>query len=269
MPIASPAPRADVYAHTRVSGTATFRGAPLGALQSPAVRALQRRRRHINNLMEVTKMADIPAWWMKGDWFDVCSCNVPCPCGFAQAPTNNRCEGVMAYHVREGAYGDVVLDGLNVIAVVTFEGNAWAKENPVSIGIFMDERANDAQREALQRVFSGQAGGWMGIFAELVGEVRGLEFVPIEIEIAPDLAQWRAEIPGRVKALAEALSGPTTPPGARVQLHNAPGSEVGPGQVMTWGKAVENEVDAFSHKWSWSGQSSKHIPFNWTGPQVG
>src|SRR5512132_1714704 len=35
MPIASPAPRADVYAHTRVSGTATFRGAPLGALQSP------------------------------------------------------------------------------------------------------------------------------------------------------------------------------------------------------------------------------------------
>ena len=81
-------------------------------------------------LMEVTKMADIPAWWMKGDWFDVCSCNVPCPCGFAQAPTNNRCEGVMAYHVREGAYGDVVLDGLNVILAVTFEGNAWAKENP-------------------------------------------------------------------------------------------------------------------------------------------
>jgi hypothetical protein len=57
----------------------------------------------------------------------------------------------MAYHVREGAYGDVVLDGLKVIAVVTFEGNAWAKENPVSIGIFMDERANNAQREALQR----------------------------------------------------------------------------------------------------------------------
>ena len=33
-------------------------------------------------------MADVPNWWMKGDWFDVCSCNVPCPCGFAQAPTN-------------------------------------------------------------------------------------------------------------------------------------------------------------------------------------
>src|SRR5512132_3441 len=124
MPVASPAPRADVYAHTRASGTATFRVAPLGTLQSPAVRALQKRRRQINDLMEVTKMVDIPTWWMKSDWFDVCSCNVPCPCGFAQAPTNNRCEGVLAYHVREGTYGDVVLDGLNVIVIAIFEGKA-------------------------------------------------------------------------------------------------------------------------------------------------
>lgn len=153
-----------------------------------------------------------------------------------------------------------------MIVVVTFEGNAWEKENPVSIGILMDERASDVQRDALQKVFSGQAGGWMGMFSALVGEVRGLGFVPIELKVAEDLAQWRAEIPGRVKAFAEALSGPTTPPGARVQLHNAPGSEVGPGQIVTWGKAVENEVSAFGLQWSWAGKSSKHIPFDWSGP---
>jgi hypothetical protein len=50
--------------------------------------------------------------------------------------------------------------------------------------------------EALQRVFSGQAGGFMATFAEFVGEVRGLEFVPITFEVADDLAYWRAEIPG-------------------------------------------------------------------------
>jgi hypothetical protein len=173
----------------------------------------------------------------------------------------------MAYHGREGAYGNVRLDGLNVVAVAAFEGNAWAKENPVSIGIFMDDRASEAQREALEKVFSGHAGGWMAVFAELVGEVRGLEFVPIEFHVADDLAHWRAEIPGKLNAYAEALSGPTTPPGARVQLHNAPGSEVGPGQIMTWGRAVKNDVEAFGFKWSWSGQSSKHIPFDWTGPR--
>lgn len=213
-------------------------------------------------------MANIPNWRVKGDWFDVCSCNVPCPCTFAQAPTNNRCEGVMAYHIREGVYGNVRLDGLNVILIAAFEGNAWLKENPVSIGVFMDERADDAQREALQQVFSGRAGGWMGSFAELVGEVRGIEFVPINFEIAQDLAWWRVDIPGKVKGFAEALSGPTSPPGARVQLLNAPGSEVGPGGIVTWGKAVENVVEAFNHRWSWAGQSSKHIPFDWTGPQA-
>jgi hypothetical protein len=84
-------------------------------------------------------------------------------------------------------------------------------------------RADERQREALQQVFSGQAGGFMATFAALVGEVRGLEFVPITFEVADDLAYWRAEVPGKVVAAAEALSGPTTPPGARVQLLNPPG----------------------------------------------
>jgi len=154
-----------------------------------------------------------------------------------------------------------------VITLVVFDGNAWAKESKVSIAIFMDERAYAAQREALQKVFPGEAGGWMGVFSELVGEVLGLEFVPIELEVAKDLAHWRVEIPGRLKASAEALFGPTTPAGARVQLHNAPGSEVGPWQIMTWGKTVDNDVDAFGLQWSLAGQSSKHIPFDWTGPE--
>jgi hypothetical protein len=106
----------------------------------------------------------------------------------------------------------------------------------------------------------------MATFAEFVGEVRGLEFVPITFEVAGDLAYWRAEIPGKVVAAAEALSGPTTPPGARVQLLNPPGSEVGPGQVETWGKATANQVDAYGFQWNWAGKSSKHIPFDWTGP---
>lgn len=211
----------------------------------------------------------IPEWWMKGDWFDACSCNIPCPCGFAQAPTNNRCEGMMAYHIREGAYGDVRLDGLNVVAVVEFEGNAWARENPVTMGVLMDERADEVQREALQKVFSGEAGGWMGAFAELVGEVRGIEFVPIMLEVDGDLASWRAEVPGKLKVSGQALTGPTTPEGKRVQVINASGSEVGPGQVMTLGVAEQNEADAFDMHWQLAGKASKHIPFDWTGPAFG
>ena len=51
----------------------------------------------------------------------------------------------------------------------------------------------------------------------------GSSSVPITFEVSDDLAYWRAEVPGKVVAAAEALSGPTTPPGARVQLLNPPG----------------------------------------------
>jgi hypothetical protein len=81
-----------------------------------------------------------------GDWFDVCSCNVPCPCTFAQPPTNNRCQGILAWHIREGAFGDVRLDGLNVLAVSEFEGNVRVDAD-VAMGTFFDERADEAQQQ--------------------------------------------------------------------------------------------------------------------------
>src|SRR5262249_8633091 len=211
-------------------------------------------------------MADVPQWWMRGDWFDVCSCDIACPCEFAQPPTNNKCEGVLAYNVREGVYGDVRLDGLNVLGIGQFTGNIWAGEAKLSMGLFIDERADGRQREALQMIFSGRAGGFMGNFAKLISEVRGIDFVSISFTVADDLAYWRAEIPGKVVAAAEALTGPMTPPGKRVQLLNPPGSEVGPGQVATWGKATAHEVDAYGFQWDWARQARKHSPFDWTGP---
>ena len=176
---------------------------------------------------------------------------------------------MVAYHVREGHYGDVSLDGLNLVACGEFEGNAWAGAQ-VTMALFIDERADQSQREALGAIFGGHAGGWPAVFAAMVVEVRGPEFAPVHVEVADDLSSWRAEVPGRVRAVGEALSGPTTPPGARVQLLNPPGSEVGPGQIATWGVATVDRVDApdFSFTWEWDGRSSKHIPFDWSGPDA-
>jgi hypothetical protein len=117
-------------------------------------------------------------------------------------------------------------------------------------------------------IFSGKAGGFMAEFAKLIGDVRGTDFAPIKFEVADDLSYWSAEIPGKVVAKAEALSGPMTPPGKRVQTLNPPGSEVGPGVVATWGNALADEVnvDAMGFKWERKGRSSKYIPFDWTGP---
>lgn len=210
----------------------------------------------------------IPKWKASGDFFDVCSCSVPCPCTFAQTPTNGYCEGVLAYHIRDGRYGETAINGLNVLALSFFKGNIWAGDTKASIAIFLDERTNELQRDALQMIFSGKAGGFMANFAKLIEEVRGLSFAPIKFELADDLSSWNAEIPGKVVAKAEALTGPMTPPGKRVQTINAPGSEVGPGTVATWGTAIQDEVNAPEVRFEWKrkGRSSKHIPFDWSGP---
>jgi hypothetical protein len=183
-----------------------------------------------------------------------------------QAPSDGTCEGILAWHIREGTYGDVRLDDLNVVALGSFEGNVWAGEAELAMGIYMDERADEGQREGLQMIFGGQGGGWPGEFAALIDEVRGIEFAPITFEIADDLAYWAADVPGKATARAEALTGPTTPEGQRVQVHNPPGAEVGPGQVATWGRATTDHADGFGFKWEWDGRSSKHFPFDWSGP---
>jgi hypothetical protein len=131
------------------------------------------------------------------------------------------------------------------------------------MGIFFDEKAIEQQKEALNMIFSGKAGGFMAEIANLIGEVRGIEYASIKFEIADDLSYWSAEIPGKVLAKAEALTGPTTPPGKRVQTINPPGSE---GGVATWGKSLTDEANAMGFKWERKGRSSKHIPFSWSGP---
>jgi hypothetical protein len=212
--------------------------------------------------------AGSPRWHVAGDWFDVCKCAIPCPCTFAQPPTYGDCEGVLAWHIREGNFGDVRLDDLNVLMVASFVGNPWAREHtdPYAAA-FLDERADDQQRAALQAIFGGTAGGWPAEFVELFGpEMRGMEFASIRVEVDEDLGAWHAEVAGKVTARAEALTGPTTPEGTRVQVHNAPGAEVGPGQIATWGRATTDRVDAYGFSWDRSGKSSKHFPFDWTGP---
>jgi hypothetical protein len=215
-------------------------------------------------------MADIPTWHVTGDWFDNCSCAVACPCTFAQAPDNGYCESVLFWHIERGHYGDVNLDGLSFVRVGRWEGDLWAGKVKGAAGLFIDERADARQAEALPLIFQGRAGGFPAQVAALFTEgrqLRGVERAHITFEIAADRAHWGAEIAGKVKAWAKALTGPTSLPGRYPQLMNAPGCETGPGpQLATWGKSTVCTVDAFDFKWYWTTNSSKHIPFDWTGP---
>ena len=85
-------------------------------------------------------MADVPAWHAKGEWFDACRCNVPCPCSWAQPPDDDYCDGVLVWHIREGRFGDIPLDGLNVLAFASFRGNLWEGAQGSKISSCLIER---------------------------------------------------------------------------------------------------------------------------------
>lgn len=149
-------------------------------------------------------MAEIPQWHIAGDWFDNCSCAVPCPCTFAQAPDNGFCESVLFWHVREGHYGDVKLDNLSFVRVGRWEGDLWARKATGVAGLYIDDNADDRQMEALPAIIGGRAGGFPGWVNECFAggrQSRGIERAKITYEIAPDLGHWGVEIAGRVKRL--------------------------------------------------------------------
>jgi hypothetical protein len=50
------------------------------------------------------------------------------------------------------------------------------------VALYLDERASGEQREALTKIFSGQAGGHLGRIAQHIGEVLGVRSVPIEYQ---------------------------------------------------------------------------------------
>ena len=203
-------------------------------------------------------------WRIRGDFVDFCRCSVPCPCTFAQAPTEGECDGIIAWHVREGHYGDVNLDGLNVVGIANFVGNIWEPETKAKGGFIMDERADDAQREALGAVFGGQAGGWPQLFGENFDELLGMEVAPIDLEIADDLSTWRLSVAGKAEGSTQLLTGPTTGSGERLAVHSPPGSEVGPGQGPATYGTCDYKTTVFGFEFDRTGRSSKHIPFEWS-----
>lgn len=215
-------------------------------------------------------MAEVPKWSVKGYFFDVCRCDVLCPCTLGRAPDDDECNGILAYHIDQGRFGDLKLDGLNLVALGTFKGNIWSGEAKGSLrmGFFIDERADERQREAIPAIFSGQAGGVPAQLGEIWGEpeMMGVEFAPVTVERDGSLAWWRAEVPGKVTARGEAIGGRLLEKGARTQVINAGGSETGPGQVATVGESKGSRGEAFGVSWRYDGTSSKLIPFDWSGP---
>jgi hypothetical protein len=98
-------------------------------------------------------MATIPPWKIQADYLESCNCEFGCPCNFSGWPTGGRCEALVAYHIRNGSYGAVQLDGLDFVY-----GASWPRaihEDGGTMRVYIDERGLAEQRAALPEIPTG------------------------------------------------------------------------------------------------------------------
>lgn len=202
------------------------------------------------------------AWRIDGQYMETCNCTFVCPCigsNLTARPTEGDCKAAIAMKVEKGDKDGVALDGLSFI-VLLFSPKAMA-EGDMTVGLIVDERASDAQVEAIGAIASGATGGPMAALAPLVGRMAGVEKRPIRFEIdgmkrtvtAGDLIDQSCEgQPGAAR------------PDEPIYLDNTC-HPVNPRLALA--KASRSRFNAFGIEWSdASGTRNGHFaPFSWAG----
>ena len=202
------------------------------------------------------------SWQLSGDYFETCSCTYVCPCvptNLAGQPTKGYCNFAFVFHIDQGRYGNVALNGLNFAVLgqspgVMVNGN-W------SVGLITDERANPEQQQALTTIASGQAGGPMAALAPLIGKFLGVQAQPIQYQ--KNGMKRSVSIPGVLDQAVEGVGSPTKA-GEPLYIDNT----LHPANSrLALARSVRSHLHAFGLNWDdTSGQNNGHFaPFNWQG----
>jgi len=171
-----------------------------------------------------TAQAKGVAWWARGLLFENCNCQLVCPghVHFDQQCTHERCLGYWAIRFDEGEYGGVALGGTK--AVVAYDCPQHMIEGNWTEVLLIDEAASAGQRQAIETILSGRAGGPWEVLARFVGE--RLPTRTVSIRMVDEGKVKRVAIEGLLEASIEAIRGqdrsqPVTFENIYNQVHSA------------------------------------------------
>jgi hypothetical protein len=149
-------------------------------------------------------MATAIAWRMWGDILEACNCTTTCPCNFGSDPTQLPCEAILGFRIQDGQYGNIRLDGLNFVLYFRIPGNAF--QGGWTLGVYLDQQANQEQVQALGSILSGQAGGWFAVLGGLIAQHLEPKQVPITFETVN--GEYRITVPGLLEVQSERVPHP-------------------------------------------------------------
>lgn len=156
----------------------------------------------------MTTLNQIPTWSFKADYVETCNCDYGCPCNFTGFPTYGFCRALVFFHIREGHYGDIKLDGLDVI-----DAESWPKaihEGNGTKQLFITKNADEKQRESIINIFSGNAkgNGYFALFAPTYKYILEPQFVDIKSKIDGRYSSF--SVPGIIDVQVENFKNPVT-----------------------------------------------------------
>jgi hypothetical protein len=198
---------------------------------------------------------------LEGTLIEACFCNVNCPCWIGEDPDLGECFAIVAYHIDRGQVAGVDVSERSVVAIAHIPGNVLSGNWEVVL--LVDERSGPEQRDLLVKVFSGQLGGPLADFAQLIGTVKGVESAPISHQVRGGTGTLR--IPGVVEAEMEPYRGPD---GSITTLQNSVFSTV-PGSPAWVAKASVNRVSLPRYGMSWEYEGRNAIQSQWRMEHVG
>jgi hypothetical protein len=110
-----------------------------------------------------------PAWSLRADVAESCSCPVACTCNFGN-PTKSPCNGTRLIEIHTGHFGGTDLKGVSF--AVTFLMGQWSK-------IYVNNTITDSQMKALEGLLPVAFGGFYK-------GMKSIQRVPLSIERTAD-----------------------------------------------------------------------------------
>ena len=200
--------------------------------------------------------ATTSVYTLEGSLIEACSCNVNCPCWIGEDPDLGECFAIIAYGIEHGRIRDVDVSGLSLVLICHIPGNVLAGNWQVVA--LVDEKGSPEQREALLDAFTGKLGGPLGdLWEALIGEVKGVEFVPISHEVAG--GSGKLDVPGLAETEMEPYRGPD---GSVTTLQNSVFSTV-PGSPAWIAKASIHRVNLPQYGMTWEYDGRNAIQSEW------
>ncbi len=169
---------------------------------------------------------------VEGRLLEVCNCAAICPCWVGLDPDNGTCDSILVWAVDQGAVRGVDVSDRIVGLSVHIPGNVLAGNWKAVV--YVDDRCDDAQQEALLAVFTGQLGGAIADLAALIGEVVTVERVPITCTV--EGGKGRIRIGEMAEAELEPFQGATGQPTTLQDtvFSTIPGSPAYPGRATSF-----------------------------------